>query len=98
METHKNLLIEAREYITNYGWRQGQYQDSDGLVCLEGSLSTNNIGERYNYGDMLAAKELLRVVTESENLAMWNDKTKRTKQEVLEALDQAIYLANEGNE
>lgn len=92
------ILSKAKQNILDHGWCQQRFESNKGEFCLEGSLTSLTISKKYHFGDVLAAKELLKTVTESENLALWNDKTERTKQEVLDVLDQAISRSKEMNE
>lgn len=93
LDQETRSLITARARIERNGWCQGAYRDEYGRYCLmaalgydeeDAPLAATRKSSRY--------RALLRVVTAIGNAdpVVWNDRRKRTKQEVLDALDRAI--------
>jgi hypothetical protein len=107
--TIKDTLIAAHWILTHYGWCQGSYYidnkgqavwdaedvkpPSLGGCCLNGALDlvdTEGLKTRTD------AEYLLTKVAKSKNkynIAEWNDNPKRTKEQVLDLLNQAIAKA-----
>jgi hypothetical protein len=103
--TVKQTLIAAHWILTHYGWCQDSYFVDDqgqaiwygskylGGCCLSGALvlvETEDSNYRFD-----AELLLLKVsnTSQTHNIAVWNDIKGRTKDQVLELLNQAIEKA-----
>lgn len=89
------ILKEARAHLVKYGWQQFQLGTRGHPCCAEGALVTaaprGGVGAKYYYK---ALDYLNRAVgIGDEPLNGWNDAPGRTQDEVLEAFDWAIKLA-----
>jgi hypothetical protein len=100
--TVKETLIAARWILDNVGWCQGTlYKDKYGnhlsfantitvSACAIGAVFAVDIDDTNNSHDKALDLLLEMQLDDSVNLAMWNDKKGRTKQEVLKLFDRAI--------
>lgn len=94
----KDVLIGAREAIMTRGWCQGNYSDSIGAVCLLGALRCGSGGHplapvvTQGFQDAVS-RILFKIDTDIDR---WNDKKSRTKEEVLQLLDETIASINDG--
>lgn len=100
--TAPEVLKEARRLIAEKGWTQSAYhRDADGVTrssetaasfCIEGACM-RAIGPKpwCDWRSPLAEAIGLRDRLE---LANWNDRPERTKEEILAAFDRAIEIAS----
>jgi hypothetical protein len=87
--TDKQMCKQVSNYIKEHGWCQGQYQADSGEVCLVGACI--NLGD-YDCDDTSATyrfsvRKALTYAGLAPQVITFNDKTGRTKEEVLAVLD-----------
>lgn len=97
------LLQIARQRLLDYGWRQGHAGTSDGPVCAIGAVyhsfpGLQHVHERNNVYNVLNVvincyKPGIHQARGCYYVGDWNDVPSRTKEEVLQAYDDAISLA-----
>lgn len=101
-----DFLVRAKYHLEQRGWCQGTYEDrNDGSLCLEGALyeaafeaEESDGSERSRTLFSRAKSLLIKAVDTRDYLTRWNDYTKRTEDEVLDALDKAVELARKTDE
>ena len=100
------LLTGAKDYLEEYGWCQGLFQNSEGRYCLVGAMDASRKqynrehfgGRRRNsYVRRTAADGASNLLIEEmgtkgggRGLVYWNDAHERTEDEVLKLLDDMI--------
>ena len=94
--TDKEILIRAKELLVKRGWCQGEYEDSQGRICL--SKSVNLVESKLK--DRRSVRILIKDLIVKPNgpfisIPTWNDVPERTKEEVFSLLDRAIEKAQE---
>lgn len=100
-KTVKEVLIAARDILTNTGWCQGQYwRNSQGRFAAK----REDIASACAVGSILqvdASQELRNKALDTIEgltgifLPTWNDDPKRTKEEVLQVFNKAIEEASD---
>jgi hypothetical protein len=90
------VLKAARWMLDNIGWVQNHYRQDDSTgkaigFCAVGALETVKTKK---YGATNSAFKRLRAVVDHGLIVEFNDAPGRTKQEVLNAFDQAIKGPN----
>ncbi len=81
LEPWQKHLLDAAQYIRDHGWCQKALMDDEGRVCLLGALGKIP-------GDQAIPRQRLRSII-GINLVNWNNSPKRTKKEVIAALEEA---------
>lgn len=76
------VALAAKDVILDHGWVQGDFFGPNGEVCL--SAAIRMVG--WQEGDSLVHKAV-RARTGLDAAFRWNDQPGRTKQEVLDLLD-----------
>lgn len=80
----QQILLDAAQYIRVHGWCQGYLKDGTGGVCVLGAITTVH-KDPYLMG---ASIEKLEAYIHSWP-AKWNDVPGRTKEQVIQALEEA---------
>lgn len=93
LEQWRQDLLAAASYIREHGWIQDWMEmDATGEVCIMGSLIavTGEWGERV---DMAGEKLILhhRGIRARCSVEDWNDDPRRTKDQVIRALEQVAH-------
>lgn len=87
----KETLVEAKNLILVHGWIQGEAGDSSTGYCIMGALSV--AAPEDGMKEFLAAKDAVRKSLKSRgnvtDVSAWNDADHRTKEDVLNLLDEA---------
>lgn len=89
-KTTKDLLVFGKSRIEQYGWIQHRFGTKAVGFCMAGSMIPDG-GRVSEFAN--AADQCLRKVIGENSIGKWNDMPGRTKEEVLEAFDKAIALA-----
>lgn len=86
-------LQRGKEILLRDGWTQGKYH-KDGKYCASGALivAANEFNDENAWDE---ACETLKEATGASYVCYWNDDSRRTFAEVMEAFDAAIILAKE---
>lgn len=100
----KQIYLDGAKYLRQHGWRQGDYggrkwTGSDCPACIWGALMTAS--DSYSpevelYSTLNNAFNSLspdQYVLGPGSLVIWNDKTGRTKEEVIALLEKAAELS-----
>lgn len=89
----KEMFRKAADIIDQRGLAKTVFQDDMGRVCLRGALSVAEFGDAWHFGDGMtrdADRVVLNyLVGRGENVscpADWNNRTKRTQEEVTSVL------------
>jgi hypothetical protein len=93
MSKVKEILVKAKDILCTKGWIQGTFE-KDGACCALGALGNATGDVAGCYFDEVEAEHVLRRVVPNGRIVAFNDTPGRTKEEVLEAFDQAIALAS----
>lgn len=107
MTTPKQNLVSARQLIIDSGWCQRAFKkyqlNSDmkhvPLYCAYGALETaiiNNEGglNDQDYKATICYFKQAIAVDQNKPISVWNDDPNRTKQQVIDAFDRAIIIAD----
>lgn len=92
-KSSKEILIEARALIDQYGWIQRKMVLFENGVtvgyCIVGAIDAVSA----HFPAIVVAQSLLRPWV-GNSIIEWNDQSGRTKEEVLALFDQAIEAAH----
>jgi len=97
----KRILLCAHEVIEERGWCQKALQTADGRVCLEAAISIAACGRAFLEARWAMSEAAVRAFTEMKRrvrfapgedhrLYLWNDRSGRTKGEVLQLIRDAV--------
>ena len=78
-ETWRQLLLDGADLIELVGHCKNALRDSDGRVCLIGSMNLI----KHTQGDIFFANEAMRKALGSKCPITWNDSPERTGAEVI---------------
>lgn len=100
MRKSSEILEGAIEVLDEHGWQQGDYGDEENGFCVLGAMARSYVGANYvpMYGEPLRYLVGALDVVQPWQVADWNDKPGRTKEEVIEALTLAAKAAREAGE
>lgn len=86
-------LAQAKSFIEEYGWCQGNYRNDLGQFCVMGAVQTA-CADSYSTEDdvleVLRSSLLPNGVTTNTSLVAWNDMDTRRKRDVVRLFDRAI--------
>lgn len=91
----------ADELLTERGWCQGKSVNMRGEMCVLGALQEASVGagmwlSRGDLGPYLSAMGIFNtVIGVDRNIALWNDESGRSVEDVHLAFKEAIKLAEE---
>lgn len=92
----KQLLVDAKKLIEEYGWIQCEFGSPEKGFCLIGAIRYIGFQQPYTTDDYLEALYVLKkLMPTSSPVSVWNDITGRTAEEVLNVLDKAVKLCDE---
>lgn len=90
----KDTLVEAKNLILTGGWIRGDLGSEETGYCLFGALDAASDMEIEMFLDSTnVVKETLRGRGSVTHITAWNDAPHRTKQDVLDLLDEAASRA-----
>ena len=89
----KELLVQGRQRLTEYGWCQKRLQDLSGRCCALGSMLST--GELTTKEELRAYRNAERALIEAAgegwfSVVDWNDVPGRTFEEIIAGFDKAI--------
>lgn len=89
--TASELLRASKAAMQAKGWGQKQNENpSTGALCVEGAL----LSIHASFEDTKVAANLVIDALGSRDVIGWNDNPARTKDDVMELWDRAIWLAD----
>lgn len=101
LEPHQRMLLDAAEYLEDFGWCQKRVGSVGGPRCVHGAMLAVIAGEDDYYNDIFKAANRLLCKHLGLNLYIystcgfpagnWNDEPDRTKEEVIAALRAAVF-------
>lgn len=98
LDEDQKVLLRVRDYIQEHGWCQNFFENGKGEVCLAGALRKvlglpiiDSTPNENNYYRFLGKFELVIGST----VGRWNDEDYRTKEQVIDVLDQLIWRKKE---
>lgn len=91
----KELLTEAKNLINLNGWIQGDYGDAGQGFCTVGAISeaASDAGYEGYFEAMRQVRVTLKARGNVTAIGAWNDASHRTKEDVLNLLDEAAANA-----
>lgn len=97
MTTHE-VLVKAKAYLLEHGWRQGDFGDHGTPRCAVGALSSacgledprDEGWPESMYRSLAAVEGVLGLDPYEDTLPGWNDDGVRTFERVIDAFDRAI--------
>lgn len=82
-------LLQAADYINQYGWCQGTFKNEQGQVCIVGALGA--VTQQYKSIHIYSQMRLKITKLIGCGATIWNDVPGRTKDEVVAMLRKAAY-------
>lgn len=86
-----DVLREARGLIAKHGWCRNVYKNAFGEMCAAGAIRCASGDSKVKF----EARGFLCAAINGASITQWNDRPRRTKEQVLEAFDRAIARAAE---
>ena len=91
--TTVGILTKAKHLIEKNGFVRGSFIKRNWDTGLIEYCALGAVRSAADYGNTDKALRALYFATDSISITIWNDEPRRTKEEVLEAFDKAIEIA-----